>query len=91
MTLPKSEIPAIILYASQKYSKVIFKLTSKASGDMDKKSSDTENRRDFLKKAVYAAPVILTLNAVPAFANNGSGRGSGGGGGGKCPELHGDC
>jgi hypothetical protein len=56
---------------------------------MDKKNSDTENRRDFLKKAAYAAPVILTLKAVPAFANHGSGGNSGGNG--KCPELFGDC
>ena len=29
-------------------------------------------RRDFLKKAAYAAPVILTICARPAFASNGS-------------------
>ena len=39
---------------------------------MDKKSSEKENRRDFLKKAAYAAPVVLTLKAVPAFAQQGS-------------------
>ena len=33
------------------------------------------NRRDFLKKAVYVAPVILTMTAVPAFASSGSRRG----------------
>ena len=33
------------------------------------------NRRDFLKKAAYVAPVILTMNAVPAFASSGSGYG----------------
>jgi hypothetical protein len=31
-----------------------------------------ESRRSFLKKASYAAPVILTFNAVPAFASHGS-------------------
>jgi len=51
------------------------------------KSKDkTEARRDFLKKAAYAAPVILTLKAVPAFAQNGSGKDEG-----RCPELGGDC
>ena len=33
------------------------------------------NRRDFLKKATYVAPVILTMTAVPAFASSGSGYG----------------
>lgn len=30
------------------------------------------SRRDFLKKAAYTAPVILTMAAAPAFAGNGS-------------------
>lgn len=30
------------------------------------------SRRDFLKKAAYTAPVILTMTATPAFARNGS-------------------
>jgi hypothetical protein len=30
-------------------------------------------RREFVKRAVYAAPVILTLKAMPAFAASGSG------------------
>jgi hypothetical protein len=30
-------------------------------------------RREVLTKAVYAAPVILTLAAIPAFASAGSG------------------
>ena len=46
----------------------------------------TDTRRDFLKKAAYAAPVILTLKAVPAFAQNGSGPDAG-----PCPEQFGDC
>ena len=32
-----------------------------------------QNRRDFLKKAGYVAPAIVTLSAVPAFAGSGSG------------------
>ena len=35
-------------------------------------SDHQKSRRDFLKKAAYTAPVILTLKAVPAFATNGS-------------------
>ena len=31
-----------------------------------------KSRRDFLKKAAYTAPVILTISAMPAFASNGS-------------------
>jgi hypothetical protein len=30
-------------------------------------------RREFIKKAAYAAPVILSLKAMPAFAAAGSG------------------
>ena len=37
------------------------------------KKIEQQSRRDFLKKAGYAAPVILTINAAPAFAKNGSG------------------
>jgi hypothetical protein len=33
-----------------------------------------QSRRDFIKKGAYAAPVILSLNAVPAFAGSGSGK-----------------
>ena len=35
--------------------------------------TNKESRRDFIKKASYTAPAILTLNAAPAFAKNGSG------------------
>ena len=35
----------------------------------------TETRRDMLKKAVFIAPVILTLPAAAAFASDGSGSG----------------
>ena len=31
-------------------------------------------RRQFVKRAAYAAPVILTLKAMPAFAASGSRR-----------------
>ncbi len=31
-----------------------------------------ETRRDFVKKAAYVAPVILTLSATPAHARTGS-------------------
>lgn len=32
------------------------------------------NRREFLKKASYVAPAIISLKAVPSFANSGSNR-----------------
>ncbi|MGI9262861.1 MAG: hypothetical protein ACR2QR_12535 [Woeseiaceae bacterium] len=32
------------------------------------------SRRDFLKKVGYAAPAIVSLKAVPSFANTGSSR-----------------
>ena len=32
----------------------------------------SESRRDFVKKAIYVAPVVLTLAAAPAFAKTGS-------------------
>jgi hypothetical protein len=37
-------------------------------------NSEKETRREILKKAVYVAPVVLTLTASPAFARGGSGR-----------------
>lgn len=37
------------------------------------KDTTTKNRRDFIKKAAYAAPVILTMAATPSFASTGSG------------------
>ena len=39
--------------------------------------SDKITRREVIKRAVYVAPVILTLAAVPAFARGGS-EGTGG-------------
>ena len=35
-------------------------------------SEDKIKRREFVKRAAYAAPVILTLKAMPAFAAAGS-------------------
>ena len=32
----------------------------------------TEARRDFLKKAAYVAPVVMTMKAMPALAQTGS-------------------
>ncbi len=32
----------------------------------------TEARRDFIKKAAYIAPAVMTMKAVPAFAVTGS-------------------
>lgn len=32
-----------------------------------------ESRRNFIKKVAYTAPVIFTMNAMPAFAKSGSG------------------
>lgn len=44
---------------------------------MDKSPPDARpragSRREFVKRAVYAAPVLLTLPAVPALAQGGSG------------------
>jgi hypothetical protein len=34
---------------------------------------DQVNRRDFMKRTAYVVPVILSLNAMPAFASAGSG------------------
>lgn len=34
-----------------------------------------ESRRSFIRKASYIAPAVLTLNAIPAFASQGSSRG----------------
>lgn len=38
----------------------------------DEETKPINERREFLKKGAYAAPAILTLTAIPAFANNGS-------------------
>lgn len=39
---------------------------------------EKSERRDFIKKAAYAVPMILTLKALPAFAAAGSKDPSGG-------------
>ena len=38
------------------------------------KESDLKNssRREFVKKAAYVAPIVLTLPAIPSFASSGS-------------------
>lgn len=36
-------------------------------------AKEKTERRDFIKKAAYAVPVILSLKALPAFAASGSG------------------
>ena len=33
---------------------------------------EVEARRDFIKKAAYVAPVIMTMNAMPSLAQAGS-------------------
>jgi len=38
---------------------------------------DKSSRRDFIKKTAYAVPVVLTLKAMPAFAQVGSPGGGG--------------
>ena len=38
----------------------------------------TEARRDFIKKAAYVAPVIMTMKAMPALAQTGSSAPTGG-------------
>ena len=40
---------------------------------MSKKNTETnESRRDFMKKAAYTAPVIMTMATVPTMAAAGS-------------------
>ncbi len=36
-----------------------------------------QSRREFIRKAAYTAPALLTLPAVPSFAQQGSGGGAG--------------
>jgi hypothetical protein len=33
---------------------------------------ESEARRDFIKKAAYVAPAVLTLTAAPSYAKSGS-------------------
>lgn len=55
-------------------------------------SESNESRRSFIKKSVYIAPAILTLNAVSAFASRGSARrfGNNGVGNGLDPQPPGN-
>ena len=42
---------------------------------MDKSTKDNnidQTRRDFVKKAAYATPAIVTMAAIPSFASAGS-------------------
>ncbi|MDH5426432.1 MAG: twin-arginine translocation signal domain-containing protein [Gammaproteobacteria bacterium] len=39
-------------------------------------NSSGNERRDFLKKAAYAAPVVMTLQVAPSIASAGSGMAS---------------
>ena len=48
----------------------------------DQHGNQDESRRQFVKKAVYVTPVIVTLEAIPSIASTGShwndnGRGQG--------------
>ena len=56
----------------------------------DSHVAKSQSRREFIRKALYSSPVLLTLPATPSFAQQGSGGGgsTGGGGdpmGGTCP------
>jgi hypothetical protein len=39
---------------------------------MAKETKERRSRREFVKKAAYIAPAILTLTAAPAYAKAGS-------------------
>jgi hypothetical protein len=38
------------------------------------KNGHSDSRREFVKKAAYVVPAILTLQAAPAYAKKGSGK-----------------
>jgi hypothetical protein len=48
------------------------------------------SKRKFIKTAVYVAPAILTLKAIPSFASSGSGHGNNGVGNGLDPQPRGN-
>ena len=50
-------------------------------------TNQNESRREFVKKAAYMAPTILTLAAAPAFAKTGSTPGTTSGGGYTPPKF----
>jgi hypothetical protein len=41
-------------------------------GDTEMSEQTKQGRREFVKKAVYVAPVIVTLAVAPAYAKSGS-------------------
>lgn len=47
------------------------------SPENDPPFNKQQSRREFIRKSVYAAPALLTLPAVPSFAQQGSGGGAG--------------
>ncbi len=61
-------------------------VTSKGGAMENELEKDAgQTRRSFVKTAAYVAPAILTLKAMPAFAQNGS-NGNNGGGNGCDPQ-----
>jgi len=44
-------------------------------------NDQNNGRRNFIKKAAYIAPAVMTLAAAPSIAQSGSGAGSNSGGG----------
>lgn len=52
------------------------------------KAPDKPSRRRFVRNAVYVAPVILTLTAIPSFASAGSARPSNPPGGSTGPDTN---
>lgn len=51
-------------------------------------SEQQPTRREFLQKAMYVPPAILTLVAIPSFASAGSGSGPGESGNGVGLQSH---
>ena len=47
------------------------------NSDAEDQTTEQRSRREFMLKAAYASPVLLTLPAMPSFAQQGSGAGSG--------------
>jgi hypothetical protein len=45
---------------------------SEGSEDNQMKNEHSSSRREFVKKAAYVAPAILTLQAAPAYVKAGS-------------------
>ena len=53
--------------------------------DAEDQTPEGQSRRRFLRKAAYASPVLLTLPAMPSFAQQGSAGSPGDGGDGGDP------